>query len=260
METSLHLNSLYVATEGEGLLIGRPQIFVRTQGCSIGCVNCDSKDTWNFDDRSLVAVDTVIKSICNIVEHKKGPRRVSITGGDPLHPKILPGVLTLAKELKNLGFFISLEAAGTRIVPELFQVIDFINFDYKTPSTQVQTKKEFILEMVRNFPAKFQVKSVAADERDFNYTLDAYTWVLNEWREIEQREDLTKLKKSPLNSKALDNQLPFEWILTPVYNPGSEFPVKAFQSILQFNELAGGPFRVIGQQHKWVFGPNEKMV
>ena len=97
MTANLYLNSIYRATEGEGALIGRPQIFVRVQGCAIGCANCDSKDTWNFEvSPSCHVADALVQILA--LSHPK-LRRVSITGGDPLHPKHVPGVLELAREL-----------------------------------------------------------------------------------------------------------------------------------------------------------------
>ena len=50
----------------------------------------------------------------------------------------------------------------------------------------------------------------------------------------------------------------FDWCLTPVYNPGEAFPLERFKLILQLNENAGGVFRVIGQQHKWVYRQRNK--
>jgi 7-carboxy-7-deazaguanine synthase len=33
-----------------------------------------------------------------------------------------------------------------------------------------------------------------------------------------------------------------------------------FVNIMMWNESHGGHFRVIGQQHKWVYGPDKKEV
>ncbi|MEK6625678.1 MAG: 7-carboxy-7-deazaguanine synthase QueE [Bdellovibrionota bacterium] len=234
----LHINSIYRATEGEGACIGRPQIFVRVQGCTIGCANCDSKDTWEFGVNLPCRLSDAMEQILALSNH--GLKRVSITGGDPLHPKHVPGVLQLVRELKIKKFFISLEASGCRIVHEIFDLIDFINFDFKPPSTKIERTLEkqtkLIVEMAKNYPAKFQIKSVAHDERDFAAILNAYHLV---------------------QEKVVMN---FDWCLTPVYNPGEAFPLERFKLILQLNENAGGVFRVIGQQHKWVYGPNEKQV
>jgi 7-carboxy-7-deazaguanine synthase len=99
MITKHLINSIYRATEGEGVFLGRPQIFVRYQGCAIGCLNCDSKDTWDFTEEMGQSLEMVMEAV-----HKEGfngaIKNVSITGGDPLHPSHVPHVLALVKLLK----------------------------------------------------------------------------------------------------------------------------------------------------------------
>ena len=98
--TRLYTNSIYLATEGEGLWIGSPQIFVRLQGCLIGCSNCDSKDTWSFDEGGeWMEIDEILSAVHRVGLDGK-IRRVSLTGGDPLHPKYEAGLIELAKVLK----------------------------------------------------------------------------------------------------------------------------------------------------------------
>ena len=101
-ERYLSINSIYKATEGEGINIGRPQVFVRFQGCFVGCVNCDSKDTWAFSDSDQDKW-TLTKAIDEIwsLSGEGSLTWISITGGDPLHPKNVPGVEALTKELKK---------------------------------------------------------------------------------------------------------------------------------------------------------------
>ena len=57
------LNSIYPATEGEGVHIGTPQIFVRYQGCKVGCLNCDSRDTWAFRGGNILTTAEVIEQL-----------------------------------------------------------------------------------------------------------------------------------------------------------------------------------------------------
>lgn len=229
------INSVYRATEGEGIFLGRPQIFVRYQGCTVGCLNCDSKDTWEFDPRTAMDFEEIMERV-----HAEGfngkIKNVSITGGDPLHPSHVPHVLALSKELKARGYYINIEAAGTRIVPEIFDTVDFISFDLKTPSTGVRTPVSNLIKMAELYPHKTQFKAVIADSNDFAYALEA-------------RAQLEAIR--PLG-------VPF--VLTPCYNVGEAFPLQRFQNVLSWNEAEGGHFRVIGQQHKWVFGPDEKQV
>lgn len=230
------INSIYLATEGEGVFVGRPQIFVRYQGCNIGCLNCDSKDTWDFSPESAQDLDGVMAQV--YAEGYNGSiKNVSITGGDPLHPSHVPHVLSLVKALKEKKYYINIEAAGTRVVDEIFDLVDYVSFDFKTPSTGVKTPLKNISKMIAQYPGKFQVKSVIADQKDFLETLHAF---------------------KTLEAEGLG--MPMPWVLTPCYNTEEEFPMERFIQVLKWNEENGGLFRVIGQQHKWIFGPDKKQV
>lgn len=236
--TQLGVHSIYMATEGEGIHVGTPQIFVRFQGCTIGCLNCDSKETWEFTNQTLSLLQVV-----NKVEEEAGKyphriKRVSITGGDPLHPKHTPGVDSLAGELKKRGYFVNIEAAGSRVVDSIFDSIDFISFDFKTPSTGVKTNLKLLEKIFKQYGQKSQVKSVIADKKDFEFVYDVYK---------------TMLEK-------LDYKVETPWVLTPCYEPDEEFPKERFIEVINLNEAFGSPFRVIGQQHKWIHGPNKRNV
>ncbi|MCO4792307.1 MAG: 7-carboxy-7-deazaguanine synthase QueE [Bacteriovoracaceae bacterium] len=226
------MNSIYLATEGEGVHLGTPQVFVRFQGCNIGCLNCDSKDTWEFEDRLGLSMDEILVQI-----HEKSNsgriRRVSITGGDPLHPKNVPAVSKLARELKARRYFVNIEASGTRLVHEVFDSIDFISFDFKTPSTGVETPLESVKKLSEQYEGRFQIKSVIENEKDFDYVLGA----------------AEKL-----------GEFSFPWVLTPAFNLGELLPFERFNKIIKWNEKSGGLFRVIIQQHKVIHGADKKQV
>lgn len=232
--TTLLINSVYRATEGEGIHIGIPQIFVRFQGCHIGCVNCDSKETWEFDPAFTKSLDEVMEQVETLSQNII--KRVSITGGDPLHPSHIPSLVALIKELKARDYYLNIEAAGTRIVKEVFDQVDFISYDFKTPSTQVRTSKDLLLRFIQEYGHKAQIKAVVSDKKDFEAVYDVYHFI-----------------KNSANSAA-------PWCLTPCFEPGEAFPMNRFQQVVQLNENFGLPFRVIGQQHKWVYGPEAKLV
>ena len=233
MSDLLAINSIYRATEGEGIHLGQTQIFVRFQGCNIGCYNCDSKDTWDFIDDGNMSLESVIERIISLDVGLS--KRVSITGGDPLHPKNEMGVIELIKELKSRDYWINIEAAGTRMAYEVFDLVDFISFDFKTPSTGVRQRDKIFKKLNEQFEGKFQVKAVIENERDFARTLEFRNEVFPEGHS-------------------------FSWCLTPCFNTDENFPLERFKNVVRWNEKAGGPFRVIGQQHKWLYGPNKKQV
>lgn len=234
------INAIYRATEGEGVHVGAPQVFVRFQGCAIGCTNCDSIDTWDFNGGERLNLEQVLEQIK--LEGGDELKRVSITGGDPLHPKLLPQVLTLVQTLKRRGYWINIEAAGTRVVDELFDAIDFISFDYKTPSTGVRTNPNLIARMAIQFANKFQIKSVIESRADFDDTLKARDFV----REM--------LAKDKIETK------PFPWVLTPAFNLGETMPFERVMNVITWNEEASAGFRVILQQHKVIHGSEKKKV
>jgi 7-carboxy-7-deazaguanine synthase len=232
--TTLLINSVYRATEGEGIHIGTPQIFVRFQGCHVGCVNCDTKETWDFDPAFTMSLEDLIEKVETLSQNII--KRVSITGGDPLHPSHVPSLIELVKVLKARGYFVNIEAAGTRIVAEVFDLVDFISYDVKTPSTQVKTSRDLLVNFLKAYGHKAQVKAVVADKKDFESVFDAFHF--------------TKKENTPVAP----------WCLTPCYEPGETFPMNRFQQVVQLNESFGHPFRVIGQQHKWVYGANTRLV
>jgi 7-carboxy-7-deazaguanine synthase len=227
-----------MATEGEGIHIGTPQIFVRFQGCTIGCLNCDSKETWEFTDNTTALDKAIITVEEEAGKYPHRIKRISITGGDPLHPKHTPGVEALAIELKKRGYFVNIEAAGSRVVDSIFDSIDFISFDLKTPSTGVTTNLKLVEKLLKQYNKKSQIKAVIADKKDFEFVYDIYKTMLEKF----------------------DYKMETPWVLTPCYEPGEEFPKDRFVEIINLNQSFGSPFRVIGQQHKWIHGPNKRNV
>lgn len=233
----LSINSIYLATEGEGINVGTPQIFVRFQGCAIGCLNCDSKETWEFSEPNDSMSDVLARIEELAGDYPYRIKRVSITGGDPLHPKLTPQALALSLELKKRNFFVNIEASGTRVVDDIFDIVDFISFDLKTPSTGVRTPIQNLVKMHEQYNKKSQIKAVISDKKDFEFAFDTYQKVLG---------------------KEQGAELP--WVLTPCYEPGEEFPRERFLEIIKLNQKFGSPFRVIGQQHKWMHGPDRTQI
>lgn len=229
------INSIYCATEGEGIFVGTPQVFVRFFGCDIHCHNCDSKDTWEFKDKKPWTLNEVLSEI--ELQRKGKIKRISMTGGDPLHINNHEQVKILIQELKSKKFIINIETSGFFISHQLFDLVDFISFDFKTPSSGKFGDINKVLEMQRQYIGRFQVKSVIQTKEDFDFVEQTYYEIL---------------KKAEM--------INFPWCLTPAYNLKEEFPQGRFINITSWNENTGGLFRVIGQQHKWIYGPDKKRI
>ncbi|MBZ9571408.1 7-carboxy-7-deazaguanine synthase QueE [Methanobrevibacter sp. TMH8] len=73
---------IFSSFQGEGLWIGRRQIFVRFAGCNLDCNYCDTPESRSSDNGISMTVDEVLEKI----ERLKTPdlHSISFTGGEPL--------------------------------------------------------------------------------------------------------------------------------------------------------------------------------
>ena len=98
----MKIAEIFYSVQGEGALVGVPSVFVRTSGCNLRCVWCDTPYTsWQPEGEE--------RSIESIVQEVNGYRaaHVVITGGEPM---IAPAVVELSRRLRQ---HITIETAGT---------------------------------------------------------------------------------------------------------------------------------------------------
>lgn len=118
------VNEVFETIQGEGFFTGAPSIFVRLQGCPVGCAWCDTKQTWDanpIDHASLA--DVLAKTEDNpqwtnldsngIVQILKDQgytaKHVVITGGEPCSYDLMP----LTQALESSGYQCQIETSGT---------------------------------------------------------------------------------------------------------------------------------------------------
>ncbi len=101
----MKISEIFYSIQGEGKLAGVPSVFVRTTGCNLRCVWCDSPYTsWKPDGEEL----TIDRILNRISDH--ATMYVVLTGGEPM---IAPGVEDLTRRLKDDGYHITIETAAT---------------------------------------------------------------------------------------------------------------------------------------------------
>jgi 7-carboxy-7-deazaguanine synthase len=101
----MKIAEVFYSIQGEGVLAGVPSVFVRTSGCNLRCVWCDTPYTsWNPEGR-----DMAIGEIAGEVGRHRA-RHVVVTGGEPM---IAHNIVELTRCLKELGLHITVETAGT---------------------------------------------------------------------------------------------------------------------------------------------------
>ncbi len=58
------INEMFQTLQGEGYYTGVPAIFIRLQGCPVGCSWCDTKHTWEKQaDRETALGDILVKTV-----------------------------------------------------------------------------------------------------------------------------------------------------------------------------------------------------
>lgn len=111
---TLRISETFTSIQGEGKFIGVPSVFIRTSGCNLRCVWCDTPyASWNpeGDHLSLEELHQIVRD--------SGVNHVVLTGGEPMLFDLLAD---FANELFALGHHVTIETAGTiyRSIPGAF--------------------------------------------------------------------------------------------------------------------------------------------
>ncbi|WP_458406473.1 7-carboxy-7-deazaguanine synthase QueE [Methanobrevibacter sp.] len=118
---------IFSSFQGEGLLIGERQIFVRFAGCNLNCNYCDTNDSKFTESGKTMTSGEVSKIVKKLIT--PDCKSISFTGGEPsLYPEFISEVS------QNFDLNIMLETNGT--LPEninLIERLDMVSLDIKLP-------------------------------------------------------------------------------------------------------------------------------
>lgn len=118
------INEIFTTIQGEATYTGTPSVFIRLQGCDVGCSWCDTKHTWELDrDEKIDFINLLTKtedknnwahaSTRQIIEFIQANypqiKHIVITGGEPAIYDLRP----LCEDLEALGKNIQIETSGT---------------------------------------------------------------------------------------------------------------------------------------------------
>jgi len=118
------INEIFETIQGEASYTGTPSIFVRLQGCPVGCAWCDTKQTWEVNDTYLVSLEQTVEKkadsdlwanasaqqIFELFQQRSyQAKHVVITGGEPCMYDLNP----LCDMLHEHGYTTQIETSGT---------------------------------------------------------------------------------------------------------------------------------------------------
>lgn len=121
---------IFSSFQGEGVLIGQRQIFVRFAGCNLNCAYCDTKNSISKNQGTLMTPAEVVEKIESILT--PDCHTISFTGGEP---SLYSEFINEVSKLTDLN--IMLETNGT--LPDNIDLID--NLDIV--SLDIKLKEQF---------------------------------------------------------------------------------------------------------------------
>jgi 7-carboxy-7-deazaguanine synthase len=163
----MKIAEIFYSLQGEGGLVGVPSVFVRTSGCNLRCVWCDTPYTSWQPEGDEVSIEEILAR----VEAHKQARHVVLTGGEPM---IAPQVVELTERFRARGLHITIETAGTVFHPVACDLMSISpKLEHSTPSgkwaathERLRIQPDVLSRLMGSY--EHQLKFVVSDPRDMD--------------------------------------------------------------------------------------------
>ena len=189
----MRVTEIFHSIQGESSYAGQPCVFVRSTGCNLRCVWCDTE--YAFYGGRDMGVDEILSEVgriggdCLLVE---------LTGGEPL---LQHGIGDLARRLLESGYTVLCETSGSlpvdRVPPEVVKIVDL-----KPPGSGEESSNDWRNLAILD-PDRDELKFVIADRED-------YEWAARQVRERDLARFVVHL--SP-EFESQDSRELAEWVL-----------------------------------------------
>ena len=157
--------------QGEGALVGKPTVFVRTGGCDYRCSWCDTLYAVLPEHRGEWHKMSAEEILQRVLQLSGGPILVTLSGGNPALQPLEP-LLVVGREH---GFSFALETQGS-IAKEWFASLDYLVLSPKPPSSAMETDWQALHECIVAAGTSTQIvlKVVVFDEADYQYAREVH--------------------------------------------------------------------------------------
>ncbi|HEY6463006.1 MAG TPA: radical SAM protein [Polyangiaceae bacterium] len=191
-EDTLVIHEIYASIQGESSFAGWPCTFVRTTGCNLRCVWCDTPQAFVGGTR-MARGDVLARALAT------GTKLVELTGGEPL---LQPGVFPLMTELCDAGRTVLVETSGEADVAAVDGRVHKI-MDLKCPGSGEGHRNRW--SNLEHIGPGDELKFVLADRAD-------YEWMRATVRERGLDEKTPNLLASTVFGKLATREL-VAWVL-----------------------------------------------
>lgn len=208
----MKVSEIFYSIEGEGIEIGRPEVFIRFAGCNLQCDWCDTK--YALNNGKEMRMDEIIQEVSHYP-----CKNISITGGEPLLQR--EELLKLVEGLKKRNCWIQLNTNGTIFDQRIFELVDLITMDCKCPSSGMKSDLEVLVRTKNSFGSKLQLKFIISNEEDYQYAKNIVSTSLKhmaniifqpEWQSSKFAQKLVEfVKRDGLNVKVILQQQKVIW-------------------------------------------------
>lgn len=153
--------------QGEGRVIGRKTMFVRTAGCDYRCSWCDSSFTWDGsakEDIRMMTAEEIYDELYQIGGEMFN--HVTISGGNPA---LIKGIQELVDLFEEKNIYSALETQGSKFQPWMTQ-IDDLTISPKPPSSKMKPNLFILDEVIEQCKHDtLNLKVVIFDNEDYAF-------------------------------------------------------------------------------------------
>ncbi len=155
----IQISEIFYSIQGEGLLAGRPSVFIRLAGCPLRCNYCDTKYALDAKTGIKISIDEIVKQV-----KKYKTDYIVITGGEPM---ICPNLSLLCNAFKK--YHITIETAGIKFIDGLKCGLMSIspklsNAYLKKSDKKLYLKTDRLKKLIKNY--NYQLKFVIEKSED----------------------------------------------------------------------------------------------
>lgn len=131
----------YRTVNGEAEHIGKPCVFIRFQGCHVGCSWCDAMGTWpEKKGDKFIGIHHTNESLAEyLTKHYKTTPRLWITGGEPMeHKEEIQSFINYCTKYMSEFRLWHLITSGSIYDAKTLELFDHITVDIKPPSANAK--------------------------------------------------------------------------------------------------------------------------